>query len=607
MNEDKAIEEIARLAQEATGVQLGARHRHMIVSRLQRRIDELGVQGMGGYLEYLKANFSAEKKVLISVLTTHHTYFFREIAHFEFLRDQGLAEVVQGLRKQGRNTLRLWSAASSRGQEAYSLAMWILPWLEKNAPDIKLKIFGTDIDAESVKIASNGVYSKSELDEVPLTLLGNHWAKGTGDIANFVKAKASLRSCVEFQVESLFELATNREPFDIIFCRNVFIYFNPEQIKAIGTEMQKRLHPHGFFFVGISETLSGLGLNLDSAAPSTYRLRGSVAAAPKGAAPAASASAAAPLRVVPKAAEPVRVLCVDDSPTILALMKKILTAEHGFQIVGTALNGKEAEAKVKGGGIDLVTLDIHMPEMTGIEYLQKNFKAGHPPVVMVTSVSRENSDLALKALELGASDYVEKPSLADLAERAEEIRFKLKTALGTKRGDKSFDKQFEKKLEVSNAGACLRVVFCALPDLKRAAECLKAAGREDPGTLFFLDGAGGLADSLKTKFSDALGRPVSGNLSDLGPGRFVAADGKESWARALELCRNKSVSILVFGKPSPAMEQKFAQLPAAQVLLEDRGPGERPTLGARAQAWCLPTTSFLYQSQEFFAKGKKAA
>ncbi|RYF44878.1 MAG: hypothetical protein EOO38_17045, partial [Cytophagaceae bacterium] len=97
MTELQAIEEIARLAQEETGVQLNARHRPMIQSRLQRRIDELGLEGMPGYVAHLKANFKEERKFLVALLTTHHTYFFREFAHFEYLRDAGLPLVVAAM------------------------------------------------------------------------------------------------------------------------------------------------------------------------------------------------------------------------------------------------------------------------------------------------------------------------------------------------------------------------------------------------------------------------------------------------------------------------------------------------------------------------------
>ena len=608
MNEAQAIEEIARIAQEVTGVQLSARHRPMIRSRLQRRVNELRLEGLPEYLAHLQAHFAEEKKFLVALLTTHHTYFFREFAHFEFLRDQGLPEAIAALRAQGRRELRIWSAACSRGQEAYSLAMWILPWLKNHAPEISLKIYGSDIDAESVRIARNGVYAKSDLDGAPLSLLADHWAKGTGDIANYVKAKASLKNCTEFGVESLFELKPAAEKYDIIFCRNVFIYFNPEQIKAIGQELKARLQPHGLLFVGISETLSGLDLGFEPAAPSAYRPQGAKAPASAPApsrAPAPAATARPALAPAPAAK--IRVLCVDDSPTILTILKKILVEEHGFQVVGTALNGKEAAAKVKAGGIDLVTLDIHMPEMDGIQYLTEHFRPGHPAVVMVSSVSRENAGLAVKALELGASDYVEKPSLADLNERAEEIRFKLKTALGAKASGSSFDKQFAKGFELKDPAACARVVFCSLAQWPKVAEALKAVKPAEPGTLVWIEGAGNSAAGLAGPFAVAAGLRVAANAADLAPGTVACEGAPEAWGAALRTLQGRrAVSALVFGPLSPGVESKLASLPAAQVLIEDIGAATK--LPARSgEVWRLAATSFVYQSFEFFTKGKRAA
>jgi chemotaxis protein methyltransferase CheR len=593
MTNDQAIEEIARIAKEATGVQLSLKHRSMIQSRLQRRMTELGLADMPGYLRHLKSHFGTEKAILVAALTTHHTYFFREFAHFEYLRDTGLREIVAALRAEKRNILKIWCAACSRGQESYSLAMWILPWLADHAPDIKLKIYGTDVDAESVKIAENGVYQKSELAEVPLSLLSTHWAKGSGEIAAFVKAKASLRACVEFKTENLFQLRPATESYDVIFCRNVFIYFNPEQIKTIAQEMEKRLAPHGLFFVGISETLSGMGMNLDSPGPSVYRKKGR---APSAAAAAPALSSSAPL---------IRVLCVDDSPTILAILKKILTKDMGFEVVATAINGIEAAKAIKSGGIDLVTLDIHMPEMDGIQYMRQHFGPSHPPVVMLSSVSRENSDLAFQALELGAADYVEKPSLADLHERADEIRFKLKCARGSSRRAPIFDRQFERKFVLAQPEECLRIVFCDVANWKRSAEFLKGIAPRDPSTLVWIEGAGALNESLMQKFASVIGKPLPSGPGSLKPGELACAG--ESWPSLVSALRGKRVSVQVIGKLSPAGEKKLGDLRDAQILLEDLGDGATLPFRGRGNVWLLPLTSFLYQSHEFFSTGRKAA
>ena len=110
---------------------------------------------------------------------------------------------------------------------------------------------------------------------------------------------------------------------------------------------------------------------------------------------------------------PLKVLCVDDSKIILSLLKKIFSGNDGFEVVGTAENGQEAEEFLKHNKVDVMTLDIHMPIMDGLSYLKKNYNQSHPPVVIVSSVSREDAFKAMEGLRLGASDYIEKPSLED--------------------------------------------------------------------------------------------------------------------------------------------------------------------------------------------------
>src|SRR5690606_29906934 len=103
---------------------------------------------------------------------------------------------------------------------------------------------------------------------------------------------------------------------------------------------------------------------------------------------------------------PIKVMCVDDSPVVLKLLKKIISSQHGFEVVATANNGAEAVDMLKKHEVDLMTLDIHMPVMDGVSYLEKNFKHGHPPVVMLSSVTEEGTGPSMRCLELGASDYV---------------------------------------------------------------------------------------------------------------------------------------------------------------------------------------------------------
>jgi chemotaxis protein methyltransferase CheR len=183
------IDEVSRVVTEITGVQLGEQQRAMVQNRLMKRCSELGLASEREYADYFRRNRDSETQALVSLLTTHHTYFFREFAHFEYLADH-LPELVQTVRARGDKTLRIWSAACSRGQEAYSLAMLLAAYLPRLAPELTVQILGTDVDSESVAVARNGVYKRREIVEIPQHLAADHWARGSGAISDFVRAKA---------------------------------------------------------------------------------------------------------------------------------------------------------------------------------------------------------------------------------------------------------------------------------------------------------------------------------------------------------------------------------------------------------------------------------
>jgi len=201
-------EYISILIRERTGVHLEARHHTMIDSRLRSRINSLGLASLEEYVSYLDEHLEQELEDLVSLLTTHHTFFFREYGHFEFLAAK-LPTLVAEVGARDDKTIRVWSAASSRGQEMYSLAMFLDYHLKTfySHTGVSYSILGTDVDAESVERAKNGVYPRNELKEVPLNFLGDHWARGTGEIENFVKAKKSLKDKLEFRVGNLLEIS----------------------------------------------------------------------------------------------------------------------------------------------------------------------------------------------------------------------------------------------------------------------------------------------------------------------------------------------------------------------------------------------------------------
>lgn len=594
---------IASIVTRITGVQLGEKQRHMVESRLRKRVLEMDLGDLNAYYRYFQDNEQIETQALVSLLTTHHTYFFREALHFEFLEREGIQNLIPQIRARADKTLRVWSAACSRGQEVYSLAMVLDRTLKGMAPDLKFEIYGTDVDHDSVAIAQNGVFHRKDIKEVPVTYLADHWARGTGAISDFVKAKASLKKVVRFEPLNLTETATIAKlpVFDVIFCRNVFIYFTPEQIKTITEAMLKRLAPTGYLFVGISETLHGLNLAARSAGPSIY-------------VPQAAASPAP--RAVPAPEAPIRVLCVDDSPSILSLMKAIFTPTAGYDLVGTAVNGIDAAEKVRALKPDVMTLDIHMPEQDGIEYLRANFGSTHPAVVMVSSVNRDNADLALTALQIGASDYVEKPALNQLKDRMEEIRTKVRSAFrnrsraSTSTGATKVDHEFKSKMRIERPEEKLRLAFGQISDRKSFGAILRTLKDEDPPCVILFEQAsntlaqfGQLLESESRKKVESLENAGA----DLRPGKIYVGDFATRFSALRAKYSGKAVSILVIGEPTPGVCAAITDWRGNQILIEEF-PAGRPHPLLKIATDQFPLTSFMAISQEYLSlHGKTSA
>lgn len=447
------LEQVIMAVTDRTGNVVGEKQLNMIESRLTKRAMTLGIADEADYIEYFKKNRETEIEDLISILTVHHSFFFREFGQFEYLGTHVLPNLISQLKAEGRNKIRVWSAACSRGQEVYSLFMFIDQYLKTNAPSFTVEILGTDVDRESVKFAANGVYTWNEVKEIPFHYLSKYWSRGTGEIAEFAKMKDSARKACTFKQANLMETASFSVfgKFDIIFCRNVFIYFQKTDVMRIAEALASSLYPSGYFFVGLSESLSKNPQKLKKLGPSMY--------GPDVPKPQVSAKTPAP-------ASPIRVFCVDDSGVILKLLKSILTTSEGFEVVGTADNGLEAAKMVSSGlQFDVMTLDVHMPEMTGVEYLEQKFTKSHPPVVMLTSASRDNMDLAHKALKLGAKDYIEKPTLGELKQRSDEIRSKLRSVCKLKMTEKEtvsslkFEQQFQSKQTIKHFENKANVIF----------------------------------------------------------------------------------------------------------------------------------------------------
>ena len=195
------------------------------------------------------------------MLTTNETYFFREPKHFDFLRKQVLPKTPSG------KTFRLWSAASSSGEEPYSLAMT----LGDGLPCTPWEMIASDISTRVLEKARSGHYAMERAHNIPQQLLAKHCLKGTGSQDGTFLIERNLRSRIQFMQINLNKALPKIGEFDVIFLRNVMIYFDMDTKRAVVARMLPLLKPGGYFFVSHSESLNGITDSLQLITPSTYR------------------------------------------------------------------------------------------------------------------------------------------------------------------------------------------------------------------------------------------------------------------------------------------------------------------------------------------------
>lgn len=604
------IVEICQIVSDMCGNQFEERQFAMVENRLKSRMSRLQITSGAEYLIFLKNNSKSEGEQLLSLLTTHHTYFFREFTHFEHLLNM-LPALIAKARQRPDKKIHIWSSACSFGQEVYSLAMFFDYHLKLSAPDVSFEIFGSDVDPHSVKIAQNGVFKYDDLKAAPAIYLGQNWLRGTKEIREFAKVKEHLKSRCSFGVFNLVKPTNLSQRYDLIFCRNVFIYFNQKQIIDASTFLINQLEDDGFLFVGISESLTYLPLAIDHAGPSIYKKRLEKSALPVkvDVTPVERKTHLSLVSDKPIAPPPrpiLRVLCVDDSPSILSLLKKILGRSDGFEVVATATNGKEAIEKLRTHTVDLVTLDIHMPEMDGLQYLQQQFKPGHPPIVMLSSVQRDNSDLAIRALKLGAADYVEKPNLANLEDRGDEIRSKLSMAFHNRKATPitSVDTAFTRTYKVSQPEKKLRVAFGGLQTRDRFEKIVKGQDANSPPLILVYEGVGDLTEKMAREIELRTASPVKTTLSrdKVLPGEIYVVDMLVETQQLKALLIDRQASIMICTVPTRKVRDLINVGTNKQIILEDLGETNREIYGEMTSqaAAITPMTSFMSVSEEYF-------
>ncbi|WP_300298589.1 protein-glutamate O-methyltransferase CheR [Ferrovibrio sp.] len=242
------------MLKEKTGIELGPTKHNMVYARLAKRLRKLGMTSFRQYIEFIATpEGSGELGTTLNALTTNLTKFFRENHHFEHLATTALQEVRARAVSQGRR-LRIWSAGCSSGEEPYSAAITLL----RNMPDIKqwdAKILATDIDTEMVRRGSEGIYPAASLEGMAPDIASKYFESYGEDK---VRVVAEARNLISFKHLNLIGNWPMKGPFDVIFCRNVVIYFDKDTQRVLFDRYANLLVPGGFLYIGHSENLFGI-------------------------------------------------------------------------------------------------------------------------------------------------------------------------------------------------------------------------------------------------------------------------------------------------------------------------------------------------------------
>jgi chemotaxis protein methyltransferase CheR len=382
-------EELSRLCEflyRRTGMLFGEAKRYYVQRRIGERMAATGAATFASYFARLRGDVGGEVEQFINAFTVNETYFYREEHQLQCLTRDLLAERLAAKPRGGN--IRIWSVPFATGEEPYSIAIWLLEnWPPVDAHDVE--IVGSDIDTDVLEAARMGVFGKRALMRLSPDLVARYFDVVDDDHWRVIE---DLRQSVRFSAVNLVSAAETRPHgrFDVVFCRNVLIYFDDASRRVAAENLYETLSPGGFICLGHSESMSRISPLFD-----VRRYADAIVYLPR--------------RASVVEARRKRVLVIDDAHLVRRYYRAPLESA-GFE-VEEALNGLEALEKLLAEPPDLLVVDINMPRMDGITFLKALRRQAMPvaatPALVISTESGPRDFASARAA--GANFYLTKP------------------------------------------------------------------------------------------------------------------------------------------------------------------------------------------------------
>lgn len=269
----ESFERLSTYVTREYGIKLPLAKKSMLESRLNKKVKSLGLNSYKEFLDFIFSDQGKQGELfnVIDLITTNKTDFFREAAHFHFLSKEFLARYTS---ENNRNNIKIWSAGCSSGEEPYTIIMTMEEY-KKQHPEVTYSLIASDVSTRVIQTAYQGIYDIEKIEPVPLEMKRSYFLRSKAN-PKVVRVKPQFRKKIQFKRINFMDNHYNmmKADYDIIFCRNVLIYFDKATQERVINKFCSHLKPGGLLFLGHSESIIGMSLPLKQIRPTVYRYEG---------------------------------------------------------------------------------------------------------------------------------------------------------------------------------------------------------------------------------------------------------------------------------------------------------------------------------------------